>query len=141
MNLHREILSAVVTSNDFHDGEVLEELLDGIEQELEQVSADGAYDQGHCYDSISQRQAKAAIPPRKNAKIWQHGNCQAPPHSRDENLRRIRKQGRKSWKKKSNYHRRSLAETTMFRRRVLGKKILTQKPPTQVYLWRQGQFP
>ena len=90
-----EILSAVVTTNDFHDGEMLEELLDGIEQEIEQVSADGAYDQGHCYDSISKRQAKAAIPP---------------------------------WKKNSNYHRRSLAETTMFRLKcIFGGKVGSRK--------------
>ena len=47
--------------------------------------------------------------------IWQHGNCAAPPLVRDENLRRIRKAGRKRWKQESGYHRRSLAETAMFR--------------------------
>lgn len=119
-----EILSAVVTTNDFHDGEILEDILKGIEQEIEQVSADGAYDQGSCYESIEQRSARAVIPPRKNAKIWQHGNCHAPPHPRDENLRAIRKIGRKSWKKDSNYHRRSLSETTMFRLKcIFGGKV------------------
>ncbi len=119
-----EILSAVVTTNDFHDGEILEDLLDGIEQEIEQVSADGAYDQSHCYESIQQRSARAIIPPRKNAKIWQHGNCHAPAHPRDENLRAIRQKGRKSWKKQSNYHRRSLSETTMFRLKcIFGGKV------------------
>jgi hypothetical protein len=54
------------------------------------------------------------IPPRKDAVIWQHGNCKAPPHPRHENLRYIRKHGRKKWKRDSDYHRR-LAETTMFR--------------------------
>ncbi|MGR3280627.1 transposase, partial [Acaryochloris marina NIES-2412] len=86
-----------------------------IDDEIEQVSADGAYDQSHCYDALMERHATAAIPPRKNAKIWQHGNCNAPPHPRDQNLRAIRKQGRKRWKKQAHYHRRSLAETTMFR--------------------------
>ena len=119
-----EILSAVVTTNNFHDGEVLEDLLNGIEQEIEQVSADGAYDQGHCYDTIEECSARAVIPPRKNAKIWQHGNCKAPAHPRNENLRAIRQQGRKSWKKNSNYHRRSLAETTMFRLKcIFGGKV------------------
>jgi len=110
-----EILSAVVTGNDTHDGEVFEDLLTGLEADIEQVSADGAYDQAHCYDALLPLQAQAGIPPRKNAKIWQHGNCKAPPHPRDENLRSIRRQGRKKWKQESNYHRRSIAETTMFR--------------------------
>jgi hypothetical protein len=34
---------------------------------------------------------------------------------RDENLRQIRRRGRKRWKQDSRYHRRSLAETGMFR--------------------------
>ena len=80
-----EILAAVVTTNDFHDGEVLSDLLDLIEGEIEQVSADGAYDHRHCYDEIAERDAKAVIPPRKDAVIWQHGNCKAPAHPRDEN--------------------------------------------------------
>ena len=93
-----EIVAAVVTPNNGHDGEVLGELLEQIEGEIEQVSADGAYDHHHCYQEISEREAKAVIPPRKDAKIWQHGNCTALPHPRDENLRYIRKQGRKKWK-------------------------------------------
>lgn len=55
------------------------------------------------------------IPPRKDAVIWQHGNRKAPSHPRDENSRYIRKHGRKKWKRIAAYHRRSIAETTMFR--------------------------
>lgn len=114
-----EILAAVVSTNDIADCEVMPELLDAIAQEIEQVSADGAYDTKDCYDAIEQREATAAIPPRRNAKIWQHGNCQAPPHPRDENLRRIRQVGRQRWKRESHYHRRSLSETTMFRLKTI----------------------
>lgn len=110
-----EILSAVVTTHDIHDGQVLADVLDGIDGEIEQVSTDGAYDHRHCYDEIAQREAEAVIPPRKDAKIWEHGNLNSPPHNRDENLRYIRKHGRKKWKRDSRYHRRSLAETTMGR--------------------------
>lgn len=119
-----EILSGVVTTNRFHDSEVLSDLLDATDADLEQVSADGAYDTRHCYEVIQERQAKAGIPPQKNAKIWQHGNCKAPPHPRDENLRAIRQHGRPSWKRQSNYHRRSLAETTMCRlKSIFGGKV------------------
>jgi transposase len=123
-----EILGAVVTTNDFKDGEVLGDILEQIEEPIEQVSSDGAYDHRHCYDQITQRGAKAVIPPRKDAVIWQHGNCKAPPHPRDENLRYIRKHGRKKWKRDMNYHRRSLAETTMFRLKVIfGGNLTTRK--------------
>ena len=86
-----EIVSAVATTNDYHDSQVLEDILDGVEDNLQQVSTDGAYDTQRCYEAIRQRQAKAIIPPRKNAKIKQHGNCQKPPLPRDENLRAIRR--------------------------------------------------
>ncbi len=110
-----EILAAVVTTNGCHDSEVFPDLLEATEAEIEQVSADGAYDKRRCYDAVLEDGIKPAIPPQKNAKIWQHGNCKAPPHPRDENLRAIRRQGRQRWKQESNYHRRSIAETTMYR--------------------------
>ncbi len=123
-----EILVGVVTTNKVHDGTVLKDILDGIEAKIEQVSADGAYDHRHCYDEITERQAKPVIPPRKDAVIWQHGNCKAPPHPRDENLRYIRKHGRKKWKRDANYHRRSLPETTMFRfKTIFGGKLRSRK--------------
>lgn len=123
-----EIVAAVVTTNDTHDGEVLGDVLDQVEGEIEQVSTDGAYDQQDCYEQIQQRGAKPVIPPRKNAVIWQHGNCKAPPHPRDENLRHIRNHGRKQWKRDSNYHRRSLAETTMFRfKTIFGGSLSARK--------------
>ncbi|ESA34119.1 transposase [Leptolyngbya sp. Heron Island J] len=110
-----EILAAVVTSNAISDGEILPALLDQIPDEIDQVSADGAYDRTYCYDAIDEREATAAIPPRKDAKIWFHGNRKQEPHPRDENLRAIRKQGRSNWKEEINYHRRSLSETAMYR--------------------------
>lgn len=52
---------------------------------------------------------------RKDAKIQQHGNSKEPPLARDEILRAIRRKGRKGWKQESGYHRRSLAETLIYR--------------------------
>lgn len=109
-----EIVSALVSTNDVSDDEAFEELLDGIEGEIEQVSADGAYDKRKCYDAVAKRQAKPTIPPRKDAAFWDEDNDQTP-HPRDQTLRRIGEIGRKQWKQESGYHRRSLAETTMFR--------------------------
>jgi hypothetical protein len=123
-----EIVAMVVTTNDMADGEVLEDILEQIEGKIEQVSTDGAYDHRHCYDEIDARGAKAVIPPRKDAKIWQHGNRKGRPHPRDENLRSIRKHGRKRWKRDSGYHRRSIAETTMFRfKTIFGGNLSARK--------------
>lgn len=119
-----EIVAAVVTTNNVADSQVLEDLLEQVEQELEQVSGAGAYDRRSCYAAIKQRQAKAAIPPQRKAKIWQHGNSRQERLARDENLRRIRQVGRKEWKREVGYHRRSLAETQMFRVKVIfGERV------------------
>lgn len=123
-----EIVAAVVTTNDVADSQVLEELLEQIEDGLEQVSGDGSYDKRNCYEAIRKRQAKAAIPPQHNAKIWRHGNRKAERLSRDENLRRIRQVGRKKWKQEIGYHRRSLAETQMMRlKTIFGERVGARK--------------
>lgn len=127
-----EIVAAIASTSDVSDGEVLPELLAAVEGEVEQISADGAYDQRRCYTAISARGARAAIPPRKGARVWQHGNTKAERHARDENLRRIRQVGRKQWKQESNYHRRSLAETAMFRyKAIFGGSVRTRKVSNQ----------
>lgn len=74
-------------------------------------------------DAVAKREAKPTIPPRKDAVFWDEDNNQAT-HPRDETLRRIGQVGRKQWKQESGYHRRSLAETTMFRlKTIFGGKL------------------
>ena len=127
-----EIVSVVASTNDVSDAEALSDLLQDVPGTIEQVSADGAYDQRKCYDTLNKHGAKAAIPPRKGAKIWRHANSRAERHVRDENLRRIRKIGRKEWKRESNYHRRSLAETQVFRfKTIFGDRLQTRQIDNQ----------
>ena len=53
---------------------------------MEHVGADGAYDKRKVYEDCAARGVRrVVIPPRKDARIWQHGNCVAPPLVRDEN--------------------------------------------------------
>ena len=47
------------------------------------------------------------------------GNSRQSPLPRDEALRAIRHHGREAWKRNVGYHRRSLAETAMFRIKTL----------------------
>lgn len=107
-----EILAAVVSTHNVSDDEVLGELLDGIDGEIEAVSADGAYDKRKCYDAIAERGAQASIPPREDAQYW---DKEGETHARNQTLNRIEAVGRAEWKRESGYHRRSLAETMMFR--------------------------
>jgi IS5 family transposase len=72
-----EIVAAVVSTNNFTDGEILPDLLDQVADKIKQVTGDGGYDKRNCYQAIRERQARAAIPPQKNAKIWRHGNTKS----------------------------------------------------------------
>ncbi len=121
------IEAAVLTTNDFKDSEVLPDLMEQIEGKVKQLSGDGGYDSHETYEYIASLGASPVIPPRKDAFIAQHGNCKAPPKPRDKVLRAIRKVGRKNWKKQSGYHKRSLAETAMFRFKILFGNTLSSR--------------
>jgi len=119
-----ELLAMAVTDNSVSDQSELPGLLAQVAGPLQQVSADSAYDTRRCYAAIRQRGARATIPPRRGARIWQHANTQAERLCRDENLRAIRRSGRRAWKQVSGYHRRSIAETAMSCfKRILGPTI------------------
>lgn len=109
----------VMSTNDFKDSEILPDLLSGVGADISSVAGDGAYDSHDTYNHIAALGAKAIIPPRKDAVISQRANGKSPPLARDEVIRAIRKSGRKQWKKESGYHRRSLAETAMFRLKTI----------------------
>jgi hypothetical protein len=114
-----EIRAAALSPNAVGDSAMVALLLKQGEAPIEPLSADGAYEAQEVYHAVAQRGARPAIPPRKGAKSWQHGNRASPPHARDENLRGIRCLGRKQWKRASGYHPRSLAENTMYRLKTL----------------------
>lgn len=128
-----EIIAAAATENSVADCQAFPELLRAIDDSIEQISADGSYDRRGVYQTIRERAIpRAAIPPRKNAKIWQHGNSREERLIRDENLRAIRKRGRKKWKEESFYHRRSLAETAVFRfKTIFTDKLKSRKIENQ----------
>ncbi len=119
-----EVIVAGASENSVSDCQMFPEILRAVAEEIEQISADGSYDRRKVYEAVNQRAIKrAAIPPRRGAKIWQHGNSRKERLIRDENLRVVRKKGRAKWKREANYHRRSLAETGVFR----FKTIFTDK--------------
>jgi hypothetical protein len=128
-----EIVVAGASENSVSDDEMFVQMLKANEEEIEQVSADGAFDRKKVYQALAERKIKrAAIPPRKGAKIWKHGNSKGERHLRDENLRGVRKHGKPKWKREAGYHRRSLAETGVFRfKTIFGDKLQSRKQENQ----------
>jgi len=130
----QQIEALVLSEAGVDDAEAGKAILEQTPGDIEQASADGAYDKRKFYESATERGVKRiTIPPRKDAKIWQHGNSHKPPLPRDENLRTIRKGGRKKWKRESGYHQRSLAETAVYRFKIIfGNTMSTRTLSRQI---------
>jgi hypothetical protein len=107
-------VATLTTPHAVGDGEVLPDVLDQVPEPIDPVSADGRYDSRTCHEAIAQRQARVAIPPRENAQPWA-ANPDGRVHPRTALLEGIGQVGLAQWKKESAYHRRSLAETAIFR--------------------------
>ena len=110
-----EIEAETLTENSCDDASQVNDLLDQATAKIGGFYGDGAYDQRKTYETLEKRNIRAIIPPRRNAKIWQHGNSGERPLSRDVAIREIRRSGRRRWKEGIGYHRRSLSETAMYR--------------------------
>lgn len=116
----QQLIMVQLTPNGVGDSQAGKELLEAVsDKSIDTVRGDGGYDSREIYQLCETQEIdNVVIPPQKNAKIWQHGNCKGHPHPRDENLRYIRKHGRAKWKRESGYHQRSLVETAMYRFKI-----------------------
>ena len=114
-----EIVAQTLTANRQDDAGQVEPLLEQVAAPIAAVGGDGAYDKRKVFEALAAPDRgppiRPIIPPRKDAKIQQHGNCNAEPLPRDETIRTIRSRGRRTWKKTNGYHRRSLVETQIGR--------------------------
>lgn len=130
----QEIEMAVLTEVGNDDAGAGSQMLLDISDPIERVSGDGAYDQRKFYQACATRHIPdVVVPPRHNARIWQHGNSAKPPLIRDQHVRRIRRIGRHRWKQETGYHRRSLAETTVFRFKTLfGGQLMSRTFQSQI---------
>ena len=99
--------TGLLTTADWGDSELFPGLLDQVDGEVTQVSADGSYDTKGCHAAIVDRDARATIPPRDGAVPW------GDDHPRDGILKDIAAKGSAGWKNDSDYHRRRIAENMM----------------------------
>ena len=108
-----------LTGSEAADAGELEGLLARTAAPVAAVCADKAYDSFDCHAAILAKDARPVIPPRKGAAIRPPANRKDAPPTRGEAVARIAQIGRKAWKVETGYHRRSLAETAMYRYKTL----------------------
>lgn len=122
-----EIVFEILTENSMGDCEVYPKFLEAAPKTVKRTYGDGAYDTEGCYLASLKHGSKLIAPPQKNAIFRQN----APPHMKARNEAYLEilglgggEEARKLWKKLVGYHRRSLAETAMFRfKEIFGKRL------------------
>jgi hypothetical protein len=62
--------AALSTNKEVVDPRVLPRLLTQVTDEVQSVTADGAYDSRQCYKAIYKHHARAIIPPRQGSTLW-----------------------------------------------------------------------
>ena len=118
-----EIIAHSLTDQETGDASQLKPLLDQIDDEIGQFTADGAYDGYPSYDAVLRHSpgAKGAIPPRSNAveQPCAQASCQ-----RDDHIASMQIDGRLKWQVSSGYGKRALVETAMCRYKgVIGQRL------------------
>jgi len=119
-----EILLEMLTDNKVADCAVYPKFLEVMPKNVKRTFGDGAYDTEGCYEASLKHGSTPIIPPDRNAVFRKEPS--PAMEARNNNLLEILGLGgddraRKLWKKLKGYHRRSLAETAMFRlKRIFG---------------------
>ncbi len=119
-NTHK-IICADLSLNNVTDSEAFPGLIRQTHRKIRAASADGAYDTRLCHDELRRKKISALIPPRKGAGYW-------PGEYADRNraVANQRMTGSNArWKWTTDYNRRSIAETAMYRVKQLFGGSLT----------------
>lgn len=111
------IHAQILTKNGKGDGDAqqVEKMLEQIKSPIGKISVDGAYDTYGIWELLKGEGIEGIIPPQENAIYWVDEFDNLLDLDRNKILEQIDIIGRKEWKIKSSYHRRSLAETAMMR--------------------------
>jgi len=117
-----EILFVKLTDSKTSDHKIYPQFVEHAPKTVKRTYGDGAYDRMICFQANFNHGSSPIIPPQRN------GRCRvdAPDHllERNKSLLEIKglggdEEARKLWKKLKGYHRRSLAETGMYRFKTL----------------------
>ena len=120
------MVAEVLTDGNADDARTAVGLIDEI-HDVASFTADAAYDTIAIYDAAAERGAKVIVPPRISA-TRSTRSC-----ARDRTVRRVKKVGRRQWKKESGYHQQGTAENAFFRYKpILGDRLRARSSSAQM---------
>jgi hypothetical protein len=117
----RIIHAGLLTDRFSSDDQQVDSLIDQIDINVEQITADGAYDKNPVYDVLVATFdfADIVIPPVSDAVYGKDSHPQ-----RNRNLQEIKTFGRMNWQRARGYGKRNNAELVMLRyKNILGNKL------------------
>jgi len=118
------IVASVLTEQDVDDPTQVGPLLDQIEHEIGQVTADGAYDGEPTYDTIAKRDPHINVVIPSRATAQPSTQFETNPSTRDTHILMIQSLGRLGWQETVGYGIRALVETTMGRyKAIIGPRL------------------
>jgi len=133
-----EITAETLTEASVDDASQVRPILAQTEGEVARFYGDGAYDRWRVHYALAYPPSdtsppiEAVIPPRRDAALRTAKQRYRHLEARNERVCKIRRQGRKRWKRESGYHRRSVAESSMARyKRILGPQLMARSWPAQ----------
>jgi IS5 family transposase len=123
------IVAQVLTDSNVDDANTGVDLIGQVDGTLMSVTGDAAYDTSAIYDAALERGAKVVVPPTRKAVV--SGRRQRAA-ARDRTIRKVKKLGRREWKKVSGYHRQGTVENAFFRyKSIIGDRLRARHPKSQ----------
>ncbi len=114
-------VAQVLTDGNADDAVTGLSLIDEVGGDIASFAADVAYDTIAVYDAATARGAKVVVPPTRTAAV-----SRRRPRStaRDSTITKVKKIGRRRWKKQSGYHRQARVENAFFRyKSIIGDRL------------------
>ena len=121
-----EIVASDLTSRRTRDGARVSSLLEQIDNPVNALSADGAYNVMGVYEAAQEkgegRRVRVLIPPGRNARL--NPSSSPAQRERNRNVLSIRELGRRKWHKRSGYSGRAMVENAVYRyKSIMGRRM------------------
>ncbi|MCP3916865.1 MAG: transposase [bacterium] len=123
------IVAQVLADSSSDDAKTGVELINAVDANVAGFTAGAAYDTISIYKAATARGATVVVPPARTANASRGGKRSA---ARDRTIKRVKKIGRRRWKKESGYHRQGTVENTIFRyKSIIGDRLRARKSDAQ----------
>ncbi len=124
------IVAHTVTEATVYDATTGIGSIKALDVDIARVTADAAYDTIAFYDMATVRGATGVVPPSKTAKVSRR---RPRSSARDRTIKKVKKLGRRQWKKEAGYHRQARVENAFFRyKSIIGGGLRARTPGGQV---------